>query len=67
MGVLFTKMGRGQLEQETLGKVGQLVDSLQVSGIGGAHRFVGDEWQRGWMDAAVVECNTIQSTCAFVA
>lgn len=33
VGVLFTKMGRGQVEQETLAKVGQLVDSLQVSAL----------------------------------
>lgn len=31
VGILFGKMGRGQVEQETLTKVGQLVESLQVN------------------------------------
>ncbi|CAM9169034.1 unnamed protein product [Ectocarpus sp. 6 AP-2014] len=33
VGILFGKMGRGQVEQETLAKVGQLVESLQARDI----------------------------------
>ncbi|CAN0440858.1 unnamed protein product [Ectocarpus sp. 12 AP-2014] len=57
VGILFGKMGRGQVEQETLAKVGQLVESLQARDIKRAgavqHGLTNSAWasHKDWLKA----------------